>query len=269
MTCIIYAGPAPKTLRDNFNTLIPYVLDHDEGEIPLDANTADPLSSTYGELGAIAYLPIPSPKVNYKERTVFISPPPNSAEVTKFLAHLLQYYVIRLVASMEHPRVTENWESGKGITLNPTDSVSAPAAKVYPTKQLFALWPSLGLAFSVNGGVDDWMWRDCPLELPQRTVLSLSETPTFYTVRFERKSYYRLDFRITPSGHNKGLSTLPGNFQFDTPISDIKDPSSYAFIVTMEFSWHAKDRAEYEDYAEWAQDVFAVLKRHLAPPGNK
>lgn len=263
----------PVIKRGTFNTAIPFVISSpnafmSEGIIPYDDNKQDPLLSTYIELAAIARIPL-EPQWDAKSRTLAAAPALTDAAMRNFIGRVLQYYIVRSIDWMQYPIQTISYEQGKGTTVNQTYVVSVPDEEEYPIEKLNALWGTLGLGlrFTLDAGQNDWIWRNYKLKVPRHTLISLSETLDSYAVRFEREGEFYLDFKITPTGRNQGIGTLPAYFHFSFPREkDIKDAYCYFFMMSMEFKWYGRDHSSAETYAEWGQGLFAGLQTKLVPP---
>jgi hypothetical protein len=236
-----------------FSALIPFAVEDNQAEIPIEANMEnDPLHETYSNL-QVGFISLERQPPNLQRPTL------TDADMKGFLAHSLQYYAVP----------SANYEQGKGVTVTTTNPVTVPDEVTYTQDRLDKLLWSLAIPFYVTKGPDrDIAWKMYKLKVPMRTEISFiqeqSAEPTFI-VRLERKSDFRLDFKIQPSGRSSGIGTYPRNFKPQLPWL-IREAYSYVFIISMDFKWTGGGRAKGEPYADWAQGLFSGLQKRFVLP---
>jgi hypothetical protein len=256
----------PLIRRKAFSTVIPFAIDNFRAGIPYDSNTKDPLLLTYTTLGGVSQIST-SPSFDPISGT-FVTPRISDADIQTFLGHVMQYYTLRTVNEIQNPVTYTNFETGKGLSTEMYPPVSVPAESEYPNEKLFELFKKLNLQFLFVSGSNDWMWRQFKMKVPSGTQIEFVDGvdagKTDYIVRFERVPDLLLDFRIEPTGRNKGQGTFPKYFVPAIP-REIQDAYSYVFTIHVDLQWKG-DRTVGQDYLEWANGLEAGLRKKLVIP---
>ncbi len=254
-----FAVQVPFTVyRDRWNTII--------SGVPMEANTEDPLFSTYNELAGASRVSWDPQYDQQTHQIIPADPKVTGADNQHFLARLLQYYSLRSIVDMGSPAMEIKLKDGRA-NATPTYSVIIPDEQEYPRDKLLKLLPLFKLPYVAG----NWMWSGhtkWKLKVPKGTSISLPDQQDklqdIYVLRLERKPDFTLDFQIKPSATNKGV--LPDKFVPRADEGSVNDMYTYIFTVSMKFTWY-RDHHLADPYSDWAQGLHEGLRKRLASPG--
>jgi hypothetical protein len=263
-------APLPPLKKvDKFATVVPFDASNKNMPVPMNINYNDPKARFYGDLLGLAGRPAKQQDgTAWPVERNFNSP--DAAGV--FIGRLLQFYVFRSIDELQRDSEGIQWTAEQGSKPIVRVGIVPPDSTPYPTKVLLA---ELSKSEFLRAG-DRMLWeRSRPVSLPKHTKLSLIEHPSSpttgvaqYIVRLERPGYLSLDFKVTQTlgpitvGGVSGAS-VPKGFQ---PTPGGAPIVGYPFIVTMTYEIHRIKDGEFqtEDYAKWADALFAGLKQKMA-----
>lgn len=251
--------PIIKTVR--FSTLVPIVGAWTNSPIPMNTNIADPHHDFYSDLMGMANRPEKQPAnwPQYKNRKL-------ETEGGTFTVRLIQYYVFKSIYFLHRGSSGVRMTAGVGVAPIDRLPIVPPDTKPYPTERLLLL-------VSENEFFRPWdkmIWKydNNRLQVPKDTQVSLIERPSIpnegkplvCTVRFERPSYYRVDFDVS-SGMGANNS-MPAGF---TP-QVIPGVITWAVTVTMHYEVQKRsdDGFQPELYSAWGDALFDGLRREMA-----
>jgi len=160
--------------------------------------------------------------------------------------------------------VLVSFEVEKGSTVTHSYYVTVPDEHIYPQEKLDDLIRSLNVNLAYGKSSDDWRWNQHKLKTPRDTNITFANSATEYSVRFDRPKDFYLIFTISPEGRSTGVNAMPTNFKLD-PIDAKETKVAYCYYMglAMEFKWFGDDPTSADAYAEWAQGLFAGLKKKL------
>jgi hypothetical protein len=274
----------PISTTSSFSTIVPVATVPPPGRrpvrrIPFDANINDPKADFYQDLNTLSQHPFENPPgITFQEK------PLGDANVARiFLAQLVQYYILRRIRELQRGtlafRVTKylgkETAEAKAIDIPP---VSVPDPVPYSIENLFRVLEGneflnmYSYSRSTKDGVETphwdqlertfWQNQQHPFVAPRGTVISLSgnDNDPERDVRLERPGFYKLRFSVVPlfGGHE----SLPENFYSSDPGVD-----SYSCRITMDYEIQQRTDGGFAPnlYVQWAEDLFAGMKKAMAP----
>lgn len=256
------ARQQPIVKRETVSAALPLIATTYYLQVARNSNSDGPLPLTYSRLAGIGEL-----------SKMEDAPQFTTEQIQNYVGRVYQYFIVQSVALLGYPIQYTSYNqpgSGRpsGTTVHQADQVVIPDEQVYPIEKLNSLWTQIGksdLYFSPNSGINDWRWRDYKLKTPRGTVISLSDGPS-YVVRFERTPDFDLEVKITITGITSGSHTFPRGFQLAYEPREMTGAYTYFTLINMEYKWSGKDRSNVDAYTEWAQGLFAAIKKELLLP---
>lgn len=274
----------------SFSTIVP-VLTVPSGRpvrrIPFDENFRDPRSRFYLDLDTLSQRPFVNPPgVTYQEKPLG---DPNVARV--FVADLLQYYILREVRDLQNG--TMAWGVTKFLGKDTTEMktideppIPVPDPVPFPVTKLLHILgeneflnvysyyesakdkdtppgpPGTGIPHWEQMEKNFWQSRKRPFQLPRGTVITLSgnDRDPQRSVQLERPGFYKLKFSVTPDWSNK--NSIPEGFSTSS-----QDVDSYSCRIDMDYEIQQPGSGGFTPilYAQWADNLFAGMKKAMAP----
>ena len=244
--------------------------------IPFDENINDPKLDFYRDLGMLSQRPFENPPgITFQEK------PLGDATVARiFLAELLQYYILHEIRVLQRGTLAFSVTKFLGKETAVAKAIDVPPVPVpdpvpYPIEDLFRALEGneflnvYSYSKSTKDGTPHWeriertFWqsREHPFQVPNGTIITLSgnDHDPERNVQLERPGLYKLKFAIVPLFAGNG--SLPENFYTSSPGVD-----SYSCRITMDYEIQQRTDGSFAShlYAQWAENLFAGMKRAMA-----
>jgi len=279
---------SPISKTSSFSTIVPVIAkqppERPVRAIPVDENFRDPRRNFYDDLSMLSAYPFVSPPgMTFPERGLG-----NADEARAFLARLVQYYLLHEIRELQHGSsgiiITkflgqEKSELG-AVDVPPVevpDPVPYPIANLFHTLQGNEFLDVYSYSESAKDGnppgppgtgtphwdqLEKTFWKNSqhPFVVPRGTTIDLLGDGEERSVRLERRGFYQLKFTVTPMF--EGGESLPENF-----VTHVEDVNSYDCRVVMDYQIQQRFDEGFAPprYAQWADDLFACMKRVMAP----
>jgi hypothetical protein len=254
---------------DKFATVVPFNPANKNVPVPMNINNNDPKARFYGDLLRLTGRP---------EKQQDGTPWPAERDFaqedarTVFIGRLLQFYVFSSIDELQRDSEGIEWTLEKGSRPLVRVGIVPPDRTAYPTNVLLE---ELSKSEFLSAG--ERMMREHlrPFSIPKYAKMSLIEYPSSpatgvaqYIVRLERKDHFLIDFKVTPTLGPVTVSGVTGASVprgFQPAPGEVSTVVGYPFIVTMTYEIHRTDDQQFmaDDYAKWAESLFAALKQRM------
>jgi hypothetical protein len=191
--------------------------------------------------------------------------PWDDEQVQGCLGVALQYYIIHQIERIESGAIG-NVIVGQGKTASIAVSGNRPPDEVwYPGEQFIqAIYPN-----RLSRTQFERKWWSRGYKVPRSTEVTLHNTPenvkpATLTMRMESPNLYFVE--ITISSNFGPSNNLPFGYR-PYPGLDESKVSTFPYTVKCHFEFKRRpgtDNLQEEEYAKWADDIFAALKKNLA-----
>ncbi len=257
----IAAQPEVKTRR--FATLVPIVPTWSNSPIPFDTNLQDPHQEFYSDLLSLAGRPEKRPVdwLPYKDRHL------EADAGSSFAIRLVQYYIFKSIYRLH--RGTSGGTKitvGKGVTPIEIEPILPPDATPYANEKILHMLSDNEFLRPMDKML--WTSDSRRLQVPKGTDVSFVEEPAIpgqgrmliCRVRFERPSFYKLDFDVSSGVGANGM--MPAGYDPQT----VPGATTWTVTVTMrsEIQKRTDEGFQPDLYTAWVNALFDGLRKKMA-----
>jgi hypothetical protein len=250
--------PIERTAK--ISVMVPFDTAPNAFPIPMDNNPDDPLFNIYSEFNSLAMNgTVPDSARESKETGTITwhARPVSLDESTTFLAHLLQYYILRTIDGLQHDSLTQY----VGYPAEPYAGIEPPDARDYSAAKLSKL-------LADNRFYRPFLYRKSfdltKMKMPKGTVIEFRDEDDKSldkcTVVLRRSGYFKADFTVRVFA-GTGPGSPPKHFVTAHPETVMQWP----FFITMRYSIeHPKDSTFIpQNYAKWLDALYDGLHKKL------